>query len=320
MTVKRFISFLLTVAMMVLLAGCSSTDENTDKSESIKSETAEKADDQTNEAEGKDRNGSETSSADNTSASADVSDTDKAGDVTDTGTIQPQISGELSIKADFSDAVKEEGYKYILTKGGEYHVRGTCTNRMIYVDAKDQELDIHLEGVNMMSETGALIFVENAEKVTISASEGTNNELTDCRPARTNKNEDSDNGNAAIYSKDDLKFKGHGRLTVTSSYNNAIGCKNDIKIKNLTLSVNAENNGIKGNDSVTIESGNITINAVKGNGIKTENKHISDKGNQKGYITISGGVIDITSDDEPFDAAFDLVIDSANATVTTNKK
>ena len=41
MTVKRFISFLLTVAMMVLLVGCSSTDGNTDKSESIKSETSE---------------------------------------------------------------------------------------------------------------------------------------------------------------------------------------------------------------------------------------------------------------------------------------
>ena len=319
MAAKRYISFLLTVAIMVLITGCSTADNGTDKSESNKIDTKEQDDNLTKDVDNKVQNISDTQSQD-ISSSANVSVSDKSADETAIDTIKPEISGELSIKADFNDAVKEEDYKYILTKGGEYHIRGTCTNRMIYVDAKDQELEIDLEGVNMMSERGALIFVENADKVTISASEGTNNELTDCRPARTNKNEDSDNGNAAIYSKDDLKFKGRGRLTVTSSYNNAIGCKNDIKIKNLTLSVNAENNGIKGNDSVTIESGNITINAVKGNGIKTENKHVSDKGNQKGYITISGGIVDITSDDEPFDAAYDLYIDSANATVTTNKR
>ncbi len=311
MTSKRSISFLLITVLVVLLAvGCSS-----DKAAETKEETTK------NSVTSEDKDNSETSKQDTPEVKEPTGTTD-TGISDNSGTetaVQPEITGELSIKADSEGAVKEDGYKYIISKGGEYRIRGNCGNRMIYIDAKGEELELHLEGVTMTSQLGALIYVENAEEVTISASDGTNNELSDLRPARTDKNEESEYGSAAIYSKDDLKFKGRGRLTVNGSYNNGIGCKNDIKIKNITLIVNAQNNGIKGNDSVTVESGKISITAKNGNGIKTENTHISDKGNQKGYVTISGGVVDINSADDPIDAAFDLILDSKNATVTTNK-
>ena len=312
---KRLISFLsITILMMLLIGGCSSADDKTADTTDNSTTTGIASDN--NDLSDKSLQGPQ-NNTENKSGSAtyeEPSDFEMAFSAS-----AAEITGELTIKAEEADAVREDGNKYILSKGGEYHIHGTCGNRMIYIDAKDQDLDIHLEGVTMTSEVGALIFVENAEEVTISASDGTNNELSDNRTARTNKKEDSEFGNAAVYSKDDLKFKGRGRLTINGSYNNGIGCKNDIKIKNLTLTVNAHNNGIKGNDSVTIESGNITIVANNGNGIKTENTHISDKGNQKGYVTIVGGNIDITSDDDPIDAAYDLIIDSKNAVVTTNK-
>lgn len=314
MTSKRSISFLLITVLVVLLAvGCSS-----DKAAETKEETTK------NSVTSEDKDNSETSKQDIPEVKEPVGTTD----TTDTGisdnsgtetAVQPEITGELSIKADSEGAVKEDGYKYIISKGGDYRIRGNCGNRMIYIDAKGEELELHLEGVTMTSQIGALIYVENAEEVTISASDGTTNELSDLRPARADKNEETEYGNAAIYSKDDLKFKGRGRLTVNGSYNNGIGCKNDIKIKNITLTVNAQNNGIKGNDSVTVESGNISITAKNGNGIKTENTHVSDKGNQKGYVTIKGGVVDINSADDPIDAAYDLILDSKNAKVTTNK-
>ena len=314
---KRIISFLLMIlTVMMFVAGCSSSDDKNVQNKEDQATVNDTSD--TNGSSDKDAK-SESVPADNKeNVSESAVNAEPSGAETE-AVPEAVITGELTIKAEEPDAVKEEGNKYILTKGGEYHIRGTCGNRMIYIDAKDQELDIHLEGVSMTSEIGALIFVENAEEVAISATDGTNNELSDNRPARTNKKEDSEFGNAAIYSKDDLKLKGRGRLTVNGSYNNGIGCKNDIKIKNLTLTVNALNNGIKGNDSVTVESGNITINAQKGNGIKTENTHISDKGKQKGYVTITGGNIDINSADDPIDAAYDLILDSNNATVTTNK-
>ena len=307
MTVKRSISFLLITVLVTLLAVGCSKDTTTDTKEEKDQTTVN-----TEDKESKQTTESVTPEA------------EKPAETTVTETpaqpaAQPEITGELSIKADSNDAVKEDGNKYILSKGGEYRIRGNCGNRMIYIDAKGEELELHLEGVTMTSEIGALIYVENAEEVTLSASEGTNNELSDMRPARADKNEETEYGNAAIYSKDDLKFKGRGRLTVNGSYNNGIGCKNDIKIKNITLTVNAQNNGIKGNDSVTIESGNISVTAKNGNGIKTENTHVSDKGNQKGYVTIKGGVLDINSADDPIDAAYDLILDSQNAKVTTNK-
>ena len=36
-------------------------------------------------------------------------------------------------------------------------------------------------------------------------------------------------------------------------------------------------------------------------------------------VTIKGGVLDINSADDPIDAAYDLILDSQNAKVTTNK-
>jgi len=322
----------MTALILVFALVCMACSSQTPSDESeTKSETQNNTVETNNDNAGVDTPDAQT---DTNPAASDVSDvTDKdenanpsvdnkdnaadAGD--DSSTAAGVWSGELNITADTDDAVKEEGNTYYLTAGGEYHVRGNCVNRQIVVDAPEADLDIHLEGVTMTSDCSPLIFVENAEEVTISATEGSNNKLSDTRSARVDKNDDSDNGNAAIYSKDDLKFKGRGRLTVEASYNNGIGCKNDIKIKNITLIVNAYNNGIKGNDSVTVESGNITIEAQNGSGIKTKNTHISDKGNQKGYITISGGTVNITSADEALDAALDVIIDEANATVTTNK-
>jgi len=328
---KRFSTIIMLLIVSALIFGCSSNGTALENNTNTQSQSDKGSENDQNI--GTEDNSSDIAAQDtvsendvpendinNTASDNQTTSKDSSVDNNDVqSSAEAEISGELTIKAEESDAVKEDGNKYILSKGGKYHVRGTCGNRMIYVDAPEQDLDIHLEGVSMTSETGALIYIENAEEVTISATDGTNNELLDNRSARTNKNEDALYGNAAIYSKDDLKFKGRGRLTVNGSYNNGIGCKNDIKIKNLTLTVKAYNNGIKGNDSVTIESGNITIETEKGNGIKTENTHISDKGNQKGYVTISGGKVNITSGDESIDAALDTIIDSANASVSTNK-
>ena len=310
----RIISLVLTVVISALfIAGCSSGSENAGvNTDTGKNDSSSQA---STDNEAKVPEIKDASEADVKDPA--VSDTNDAE--SEKSSVPVEYSGELSFKSDTKDGVSEDGFKYIISKGGDYRVRGNCSNRMIYIDAKGEEVELHLEGVTMTSEYGALIFVNNAEEVTVSASEGSSNELSDNRPARSDKKEETEYGNAAVYSKDDLKFKGRGRLTINGSYNNGIGCKNDIKIKNINLTVNARNNGIKGNDSVTVESGNITINAENGNGIKTENTHVSDKGNQKGYVTILGGVINITSADDPIDAAYDLILDSKNATVNTNK-
>lgn len=97
---------------------------------------------------------------------------------------------------------------------------------------------------------------------------------------------------------------GKGALSVTGNYNNGIQSKDDISIKNVTIKVNAVNNAIKGNDEVAIESGEIIAISRKGDGIKTSNSSLSNKGKQKGNVIISGGNIDIYAACDGIDAAY----------------
>ena len=72
----------------------------------------------------------------------------------------------------------------------------------------------------------------------------------------------------------------------------------------MIVKVTAVNNAVKGNDAVDIESGNIIAISAKGDGIKTSNSSLSDKGNQKGIVTITGGNIDIYAACDGIDASY----------------
>lgn len=67
-------------------------------------------------------------------------------------------------------------------------------------------------------------------------------------------------------------------------------------------------NAVKGNDAVDIESGNIIAISAKGDGIKTSNSSLSNKGNQKGIVTITGGNIDIYAACDGIDASYGVDI------------
>lgn len=76
----------------------------------------------------------------------------------------------------------------------------------------------------------------------------------------------------------------------------------------MIVKVTAVNNAVKGNDAVDIESGNIIAISAKGDGIKTSNSSISNKGNQKGIVTITGGNIDVYAACDGIDAAYGVDI------------
>ena len=93
-----------------------------------------------------------------------------------------------------------------------------------------------------------------------------------------------------------MTIKGKGTLKVSSTYNNAIGCKADVTIKNLTLNITeAANNGIKGNDSVTVESGNVTVNS-NGDAIKSDEDPAYDGDVlEGGTVKIADGTVTLTT-------------------------
>ena len=193
---------------------------------------------------------------------------------------------------------------YTITSAGEYDIEGELSDGSIIVDAVDGEVLINLNGINISSTTTAPINVVNADKVEISVKKGTTNYITDARTEALDEDP-----TAAIYSTSDLKLKGKGALYVFGNYNNGIHSKDDLDVKNLTLQVNAVNNALKGNDSVTIDSANLTIISTGGDGIKTTNSDTSSKGNQRGVITITGAAnVDVYACCDGIDAAYNVEI------------
>ena len=214
------------------------------------------------------------------------------------------ITSDFTVTSDTSDGVTQSGSVYTITKAGEYTVTGLLSEGQLIVDAGDEdEVTIVLTGTSITCSSGSPIYVKNASKVEIKSEENSFNEVIDNRTEATEDSSD-DAGNAAIYATCDLKLVGKGALVVTGNYNNGIQSKDDLSIKNVIVKVTAVNNAVKGNNAVDIESGNIIAISAKGDGIKTSNSNISNKGNQKGIVTITGGNIDVYAACDGIDAAY----------------
>jgi len=195
--------------------------------------------------------------------------------------VDPEDNKE-EITSDFvitgvENGVTIENNIYTITLPGEYTLEGNLNNGEVIVNADEEdEVFLLLSKSIISSSADSPIKIISAKEVTIKAIEGTYNEINDNRAQKTEDNDDL--GSAAIYSTCDLKIQGKGNLVVNANYNNGIHTKDDLKIKNVTMKVTAINNALKGNDSVTIESGELTLISKGGDGIKTENSDISNKG------------------------------------------
>lgn len=218
------------------------------------------------------------------------------------------ITGDFTITSDTSDGITQSGSVYTITKAGEYTVAGLLSEGQLIVDAGDEdEVTIVLNGTSVTCSTGSPIYVKNASEVKIKSEENSFNEVIDNRAEATEDSSD-DTGNAAIYAACDLKLVGKGALVVTANYNNGIQSKDDLSIKNVIVKVTAVNNSVKGNDAVDIESGNVIAISAKGDGIKTSNSSLSNKGNRKGIVTITGGNIDVYAACDGIGAAYGVDI------------
>ena len=198
---------------------------------------------------------------------------------------------------------------------GNYYLSGQASDYQVIVNTAAGDtgkVDLFLNGASLKS-SDAPIYVQNAEKAEIHLVKGTANSLEDGanRSKTYTVNNKPDTTKAAIYAKDDLSIKGSGSLTVKANYNNGIHTSNDLKIKKSTgtLNVTAVNCGLKGKGSLTVNGGNITINA-KGDGIKSDEDDAAALAQGKGLVKIAGGTLTITS-------AFDGI--SASNTVQITK-
>lgn len=194
-----------------------------------------------------------------------------------------------------------------ITEDSSYSISGTL-NGNIVIDAGDFDFELALEGVTISSSKEVPLCIMGGDNVEISAKKDTTNYIYDNRSAVSD-----DDISASLYSKCDLKLKGKGKLVIVSQNNNGIHSKDDLEVKNLTLYVTCVDNTLKGNDSVTITSGTLILNATSGDGIKTSNSDVSSKGVQRGTVTINSDdgdtSVTIKAYCDGIDAAYDVVIE-----------
>lgn len=201
-----------------------------------------------------------------------------------------------------------------ITENSVYSVSGQFLGNIVIDVDENYKFELELQGLSLTSSSVNPITITEGDKVTLTAKKDTVNYIYDLRAAI----DDSDDSlhKAAIYSCVDLDIGGKGTLFVTSENNNGIHTKDDLKVKNLTLTVNCQDNALKGNDSVTVSGGDITLIAKTGDGIKTKNSDISSKGKQKGSITVSESLLKIYAACDGLDAAYNAVIDNESTDIS----
>lgn len=306
---KASVFTFIAVLVIGMCFGCSKNDtkgSDTKTEETVNSGTEKDMTTKTDDNSVKNNPDAGVNSVDNTQTNTTIPEDNKQEDTTIPEDGSKPIKDGLTVDTDSPEKISEKDSVFTITGEGEFIFSGRSDEARIVVDAEDAEVTITLNGVDITSGEDSVIYVEDAAEVTIKAQNSTVNTLTDARPERSSDSDET--GAACIYSKDDLKLQGKGTLIVIGNYNNGIHSKNDIKIKNLKLEVTAANNAIKGNDSITVESGTIKLVAKDGDGLKTKNNDVSAKGKQRGLIKIEGGVLDIYADSDCIKAAYDVVI------------
>jgi len=204
------------------------------------------------------------------------------------------------------------GSTVTIASAGTYNISGTLTNGQIIVNTADaEEVILILNGVNISNSTTAPVYVVSGEKIILSLADNTQNYVTD-GSSYIFPDAETDEPDAAIFSKDDLRIEGNGSLTVTGNYSDGIAGKDGLVITGGTISVTSADDGIRGRDWLIVKDGNITVNA-KGDGLKSTN----DEDTAKGYVSIENGTFNITAAGDGIQAETNAVISGGTFTLTT---
>ncbi len=296
---------ILLLGMTLIFSGCSS-NSNSDNTSSEQSGS---------------------SSTTNSETAQNVS----TGSVTTTEGIDVDLTGDYSDKAldasyDEADAtiitlngtdIEVEGdgasvsdQVVTITEKGTYIVSGTLEDGQIVVDlTEDKNVQLVLDNADITCSDNAAILVKSVKNLYLTLADGSENTVTD--GSEYVLEDEEDNTNAAIFSKDDLIINGNGSLTVNANYNDGITSKDDLQIISGTITVNAKDDAIIGKDSISIKDGTLNLTAG-GDAIKSSNTEDTTKG----YVVIDGGTINISAGDDGVHSETVLVINNVDMNIS----
>jgi len=185
-----------------------------------------------------------------------------------------------------------------ITQPGEYDIEGSCEDGQLKVDVDknlypEGQVTANLRGLQLSCQEDSPVYVASvADEFVLTVKKDTVNEISD---SREYTNPDGSQG--AVYSCDDMKIKGKGTLIVKGNCADGIVCKDDLKIWNGTIQVQAVDDGIRGKDSVRIgdpdaaddyQSLNVRVTSETGDGIRATNDTANS---EKGFVRINGGTV-----------------------------
>ena len=279
---KKMISLMLTIMMILSLAACGSAEKGSSVSDASSGTGA----------------GSETTASSGSEAAV-------PDPVTDTDITASETTAAFTLTTE-DGSFTQSGEVCTITAAGTYVLSGLLEGQILVEAGEDDEVVLELSGTTITYGKDSPIKVLSAGSVDISAKKDTENVINDTRSEKTA--DDESQGGGAIYAKCDLKLKGSGTLVVNAGYNNGVHTTKDLKIQKLSLKVTAVNNALKGNDSVSILSGTVVAVSSKGDGIKTENTDVNKNGVTRGDVTVTGGSLAVYAAGDGVQAAHDFTM------------
>ena len=206
-----------------------------------------------------------------------------------------------------SDSVTIDGQTVTITGEGTYLISGSLSNGSIVVDVEDSEkVQLVYDNVSITNESGAAVYVRQADKVFLTLAEGSENIIV----SNGTTTEDDSNIDGALFAKDDLTINGTGTLNVTSAAHGIV-CKDDLVVTGGTYCITAEKQGFSGKDSVRIADGAFEITSG-GDAIHSEN----EEDENKGFVYVADGTFTLNADGDGISASYVVQLDDGTYEIT----
>ena len=279
---KGRIEFLLVIALALILAFVSTACSKTVAAEKENEGTATEAVETSKE----EANAQETTSLASEITTSVIPDgyTERDFDIGYSDAITITLEGDTAESA--GSGVSVDGSTVTISQDGTYLLKGTLNGQVVVnVSDNDGKVQLVLDGATITNETSAGIYIKSADKVFITTTDGSVNEVS---TTGTFISTDGTNVDGAIFSKGNLVLNGKGSLNVYSAQGHGIVSKDDVKITSGTYIINTYSKGIQSNDLVGIAGGELSIKA--------------SEGIESTVVNIIDGIIDIYATDDGINA------------------
>ena len=209
-----------------------------------------------------------------------------------------------------------EGTDVSITAAGTYVFSGDCDDGSITVKKGVTGVTLVLNGLTLTNADSAAITLNKTAEAALIAAAGSENTVADTAGAN------DENAAVKVKSGASLSLSGTGTLTACGNVKNGIKGASDavITVDELTLNIEAADDGLSCDDELTILGGTLNITAG-GDAVKAspdtddaENPDTTSLGN----VTVSGGSITLNAAEDGVQADGDLTISGGTFAVTAN--